>query len=381
MRIVMILSEPLPPREGIGFYAWNLAKYLVSKGHQIHLITRGGIHPMVREEMEGITIWKPTFLPIYPFHVHLHSMFVNPLIRRLDPQVDLYHLHSPLVSAIKTGKPVLVTVHTPVRADARATPMNSWLGLLVKLQMPTSVILEYKLFKKADQLVSVSWSVASELSEYGIDPRRVVVAGNGADIEIFHPAVIQQDGNKTYFFTACRLSLRKGLKDLIHCAQIVVHYYPEVQFWVAGDGPLKFELEKLIQQVNLVENFRLLGHISSHRHLAELYQGATGFIHPAHYEGLPTVLLEAMACSCPVVATEVSGALDVVRDGENGLLTPPRNPQMLAEAVMRLIREPALRRHIGRAARQTIEAYYSWEVVGQRYLQEYQQLVNSKKPR
>src|SRR3990172_10192905 len=114
MRIAMIISTPIPPREGIGFYAWNLARQLLMQGHQVQFITRGGPHSTIREEVEGIVLWRPTFLPLYPFHVQLHSLFVNALVRELDAQVDLYHLHTPLVGVPATKKPVLVPVIPPL---------------------------------------------------------------------------------------------------------------------------------------------------------------------------------------------------------------------------------------------------------------------------
>jgi glycosyltransferase involved in cell wall biosynthesis len=111
--------------------------------------------------------------------------------------------------------------------------------------------------------------------------------------------------------------------------------------------------------------------------MAALYQRAAVFVHPAHYEGLPTVLLEAMACGRPVVATAVSGALDVIQPGENGLLVPPRNPSEMAAAILRLLADPAMAERLGRAARHTVEERYSWEKVGSRYLQLYQQLAEA----
>lgn len=109
--------------------------------------------------------------------------------------------------------------------------------------------------------------------------------------------------------------------------------------------------------------------------LADLYRGATVYIHPAHYEGLPTVLLEAMACGRPVVATAVGGALDVIEDEHNGLLVPTKAPQAMAAAVARIMRNPDLATQLGSAARRTVEERYSWEVVGHHYLKEYKKLL------
>src|SRR3954464_7899683 len=146
MRICMILSAPLPPREGIGFYAWNLAKHLSRLGHQVQLITRGAARRTSREVVDGITIWRPAFVPAYPFHVHLHGLFIDRIVRELEPEVDLFHLHTPLVKWPATSLPALVTVHTPMKSDTGAIPAASLLGWLIKLQAPVSYQLEQRLF-------------------------------------------------------------------------------------------------------------------------------------------------------------------------------------------------------------------------------------------
>jgi len=119
----------------------------------------------------------------------------------------------------------------------------------------------------------------------------------------------------------------------------------------------------------------MIGHVTSRNEMAGLYQEAIAYIHPAHYEGLPTVLLEAMACTRPVIATAVSGALDVVKDGVNGLLVPPHQPEALAKAIETLLETPGLGDRLGLAACETIHAHYSWDLVGLKYLAQYQALL------
>jgi glycosyltransferase involved in cell wall biosynthesis len=119
----------------------------------------------------------------------------------------------------------------------------------------------------------------------------------------------------------------------------------------------------------------LLGHIADRAEMVRIYQGAAAYVHAAHYEGLPTVLLEAMACGRPVVATAVSGALDVLQDGYNGLLVSPRNPQQMADSIVRLLQDPALTERLGKAALATIQERYSWHVVSRSYLAQYEALL------
>jgi len=371
MRICMISSAPLPPREGIGFYVWNLSRQLARLGHQVQIITRGRAGQTSRELIDGITIWRATFLPTYPFHVHLHGLFVDGVVRQLLSQVDLFHLHTPLVKAPNTRVPTLVTVHTPMKTDAGAIPVNNLLGLLIRLQAPVSYRLEQQLFDRALKLTAVATSVADELGAYQIRPDQIAVLGNGVDLSLFNAALRGRDRANPYFCTVGRLAPRKGLLDLVECAEYIVQQYPRYRFLIAGTGPLEKELRREIERRNLAEHVILLGHIADRTRLRALYQGAAGYIHAAHYEGLPTVLLEAMACACPVIATAVSGALDVVRHEQNGLLIPPRAPIQIAAAAVRLIEDPNWGEQLGRAARDTVEERFSWERVAQRYVEQY----------
>lgn len=375
MRICMIASAAFPPQEGMGFYIWNLSKQLTQLGHEVQIITRGAPRRTTHTMAEGISIWAPPFLPIYPFHVHGHSRFVNRLVQKLEPATDLFHLHTPLVKFPKTKRPTLVTVHTPMRADVGSFQPDSLVGWLAKLQAPVSYLLEQESFDRAQRLTAVSRSVAGELEAYGVVPETVSVLGNGVNVELFRPKAERTAPPKPYFLTVARLAPRKGLRDLVACAETVARHYPTHRFLVAGTGPLASDLKRDIEARGLQERVILLGHVGNRQQLIDLYQNATAFVHPAHYEGLPTVLLEAMACGCPAVATAVSGALDVVQDGENGLLVPVRNPKAMAGAIGRLIENPALCRKLGTAARNTIEARYAWRVVGRQYVSEYARVL------
>ena len=376
MRIAMIISVPIPPREGIGFYAWNLACQLKQQGHEVQLITRGGLRNTTKEIIEQITIWKPPFLPVYPLHAHFHGLFVDHLLTRLQADLDLLHLHTPLVKQPRIRLPTLVTVHTTMKADVGSIALNSRMALLTRLQVPVSIHLEKELLRKAMKITAVAHSVANELSAYGIDSQAVAVMGNGVDTRVFCPAKGKSAYPQPYVLTAGRLGMRKGLEDLIQCAQHVTEAYPRLNFIIAGDGPLRSPLQNQIDQLGLSERIHLIGHISNRHQIAWLYRGAEVYVHPAHYEGLPTVLLEAMACKRAVVSTAVSGALDIIQDGWNGLLAPPHNPKVMAQAIIRILESPGLGKKLGNNAYNTIISRYTWRLISQDYITQYQSIMN-----
>jgi glycosyltransferase involved in cell wall biosynthesis len=111
-------------------------------------------------------------------------------------------------------------------------------------------------------------------------------------------------------------------------------------------------------ELGIAENVTLLGWIGARRR-EELLARATVFVLPSHAEGLPVSMLEAMAAGCPVIATAVGGIPDVISDGFNGLLIPPRDPAALARAMERLLTDPPLAFAMGRAARATIASRFT----------------------
>jgi glycosyltransferase involved in cell wall biosynthesis len=373
MRICLITSSPLPPEEGVGFYVWNLARKIAQRGHSVQIITRGIPGRTTRECIGNIIVWRVTFAPLYPLHVHIHGLFVNRLIAQLEEHIDVFHIHSPLPPVLHTQRPMLLTVHTPMRTDARGLSVHDFHSLFIKLQSPMSYNIERSLLRSAGQVVAVARSVAQELEEYSVDPAEVAVLGNGVDTTRFAPNG-GEAAQPPYALAVGRLEQRKGFQDLVEAAQLVCRERPDVQFWIAGKGPMEDTLRRAIHKGDLEERVMLLGHIADREQTVKLYQGATLFVHAAHREGLPTVLLEAMACGRPVIATAVSGALDVVVSGENGLLVPPRAPAQMAEAVSRLLSDVPMRDRLGVAARRTIEARFSWDIVSDNYLELYGRL-------
>lgn len=385
MNICFISSEPIPPEEGIGFYVWNLANQLTSQGHTIHIITRGGIERLSKDNIQDITLWRPRFLPVYPFHVHLHQMFTSKIVKILEDEVDLFHIHSPLSPVVSTKRPVMLTVHSAIRSDAEKTPIRDVESLLLQLQAPISVSLEKKHLRRADLVNVVAPHVADNLRGYSHCPSQIDVTWNGVDVDLFNPSQHRppsgegKEANR-YVFSVGRLVPGKGWEDFLEAAAIVHANHPDVHFKIAGSGPLQTKLEKIVEQHNLGDVVELLGHIGADKEgrkaLVRLYTQATLYAMPSHYEGLPTVLLEAMASHCPIVTTNVGGVPHIVQDEKSALLVEPQQPQRLADAINRLLTEPELCQRLGSEARRIAESRFSWPAISARYLEQYESLIN-----
>lgn len=365
MKVCIITSANFPPEEGIGNYIYNMSLELTKKGHQVTIITRGNSLKTKYEYFDGIRLFRVPFFPLYPIHVQIHGIFVKRLFSSIQKDFEIVHFHTPLPSPFKLNIPIITTVHTPMKTDTAQIELVNPFSVAVKLQGKVSCRIESKLFKISDKITSVASSVSRELSEYGLNPETIEVIGNGVDEKLFRP--IQRKNSEKYILYTGRLSYRKGLFDFIQCGINICSLHSDINFKLTGKGPLFDKLIRIVQESNYEDRFEFLGHIEKSK-LIELYQNATIFILPSHYEGLPTTLLEAMSCGLPVVATAVSGNLDVIESGKNGILVPVKSPEKMTEAVSSLLVDEKLRKELGLAARKTIEDRFTWDVVSDRIL-------------
>lgn len=376
MNIAMVHSTPFPPKEGIGYYVYKLSQRLRERGHHVTVITRGSISTTNQDYFEGIDVLRLPFAPVYPFHVDLHGVFVNRLLERLQDDFDLVHVHSPLTPKIDTSVPSVLTVHTSAVEDAKQLQNLSLSVVLNKLLASvTSKRIIASQITDANRVTAVSNSTQRELQDhFGYDDALVV--GNGVDTTDFCPDAPRNC--EPFILYVGRLAEGKGLSDLLESIeQLSAAPCRTPTLKITGEGPLKSSLEKQARRAGIEPNVQFLGFIERDE-LRHLYRKAMLFVLPSYHEGLPTVLLEAMACETPVITTDIDSCAEVVRHEENGLLVPTGQPSKLATAIRRLLNDDALRAKIGRNARETVEETYSIETVVDKFERVYDKI--SEKP-
>lgn len=372
MRICMIVSIPMPPREGVGFYVWNLSHYLIQKGHQVQIITRGQPSKPFQEVLDGIRIWRPRFFPTYPLHVTLHGFFVQRLVNHLETDTDVFHLHSPLPPAIQSKRAVMLTFHSMMLPDAQARKIEGIFDLCIKLQAPVSLLLERQMARKSQAVNAVSPPVAKQaLVQFVGQKGAIPVMWNGVDTSFYFPDETVRANPNTLLYVG-RLAPGKGLHDLIQAFKTVASRFPNASLTIAGEGPQMGMVRSLIEQQGLKGQVLLLGHVHSREDLRALYRQAWALILPSHHESLPGVVLESMACGTPVIATRVGGLPAFLQDGQNGLMVSPHAPEELSDAIIQLIGNTALRNNMGQASRETVEERFTWDLIGANYYRGYQ---------
>lgn len=187
--------------------------------------------------------------------------------------------------------------------------------------------------------------------------RRITIIHNPVTLEPQPGNSVPRDPGLVAFVGRCEAS--KGVFDLLEAANLLRGSIPQVRLECAGDGDLA-KVARYALALNLGTRVSLPGWIDRSGARA-LMRRASVFVLPSYAEALPVSLLEAMAEGCPVIATRVGGIPDVITDEVDGLLVPAGDPEALAAAISRVLRDPAFARSLGNAARETIANRYAAE--------------------
>lgn len=367
MKIAMIISTPFPPEEGIGFHVYNLSKNLIKRGHEISVITRGDLK-YENYYFEDINVIKAPFLPLYPFHVRVHGLFISRLMKSLENEFDIIHFHNPLVPFIKTELPTVATLHGSIVEHVDSMELIDLKSFFSKILGKTiSYNITKNIMKSSDEVLTISKSVAEQIKEYyNFDKFEIIY--NGVDVNRFYPSKSKEN----YLLYVGRLGHGKGIFDLLDAFKLL-NNESNIKLLMAGKGELEEKILSKIKNENIC-NVELLGHVGQ-EDLVKFYQNALIFVFPSHYEGLPTAILEAMASGLPIVTTSVSGCKDLINDKYNGLLVPSNNPHKLYEAILHLINNPDFREYLGKNARLSAEKEYSWNILSEKVEIKYKSLM------
>jgi len=218
-----------------------------------------------------------------------------------------------------------------------------------------------------DKVIAVCEAVRqAEIVSSKIPAEKVVTIYNGINPLPFTPASIDTSrkirnglgirDDELVLGAIGRLEPQKGFFDLISSLAHIKAKFNSVRLLIVGEGELRDTLELQINNHNLSGTIKFTG---LRNDVPEILTALDVFVSPSLWEGLPNVILEAMAAGKPVVATSVGGTPEAIVDGETGLLIPPRNPEALASAIIRLLKNPELRTKMGRAGKERVLKQFS----------------------
>jgi glycosyltransferase involved in cell wall biosynthesis len=272
-------------------------------------------------------------------------------LRRLlmePPGFDLLHLHSPLVAAM--ARLVVPTVPARLRPRVVSTEHNEWWSF----KQPTRIVNAIT-FPFDDAHVAVSDAVRESVPAR-LRPRVHTIV-HGLPVEDAEAARTQRDAARAELGfgptdivvgTIANFLAQKSYPDLLAAVRVAADRVPDLSAVAVGQGPLEAEIKQAHAALGLGNRFRLLGYRSDP---LRVLAACDIFALASRYEGYPVAIMEALAVGLPVVATEVGGVRDAVRDDVEGLLVPPGRPDLLARALEDLARDPERRARMAAAAR------------------------------
>ncbi len=316
-----------------------------------------------------------------------HPVDIYRLVRQIRERgIGLVHTHMyassipGVIAARQAGVPVVVQVHS----------LHEW-------QRPNRIRMCRYFFRRADRVLAVSESIRQSLMRHcRLEPQMVTVLYNGVDLDRFsHPHVAPgfipgqtsggqapalQNANETrqqwginpqeiVVGSVARLVPVKGLFDLVQAAAIARKSCPELCLVLVGGGDLRSELEAEARKLELRAVFT--GTQEDVRPFIDMFDLA---VLSSHSEGFGNSLLEAMAASLPIVATRVGGIPEIVTP-ETGLLVPPKDPQALAQAILKLAGDKDMQKRMGSAGRKRVEDVFSLEKTLSNTIKLYQEIL------
>jgi glycosyltransferase involved in cell wall biosynthesis len=322
----------------------TLIKGLHRRGHTIHLICQ----PQTLLEARALEL----------------GILVHPMAIRSEVGLMAFFR---LISALRKIRPQILAFNTPKAIitgtlASRFAPVGARIIFRrVNFPLRKSFLTRFKYTWGIDCIVAISESIRVQLKISGIPASKIRTIYEGIDLSLYPKYA---DGKKLragmpmVVGTIAHLSSEKGIQYLIEAASLIPGVHRRLRFVVVGEGDCLQELEALVQEKGLKDVFQFVGF---HSNTSRYIKTFDIFTLPSLSEGLSSSILEAMATSLPIVATEVGGIPELVKHGDNGLLVAPADPVLLARAIQQLADDPEQCRRMGLKGRERVEEYFTLE--------------------
>ncbi len=271
--------------------------------------------------------------------------------------------------ALKRWRPDLVM--TWMNRAASATPRGDYL-LLSRLGHYYNL----KYYRRADYWIGITKGICNHLIAGGMPAARVFHIPNFADerpVQKLPRDSFDTPADRPLLIAAGRLHVNKAFDTLLRALARI----PDATLWLAGSGPEEQNLKALAAELGVDGRVRFLGWRDD---VTALMASGDLFVCPSRHEGLGSIVMEAWAHHCPIVATDSQGPGEVIEHGVTGLVTPVDEVTPLADAIDRLLREPALRAQLAEQAFAHYQAHYSERVIVSQYNALYRDLLSRPRP-
>ncbi len=381
MRILLV-ANTLPPQDlsGAGEQVLQLAFGLESAGHEVAILGRGRSGARGPKVLFPLTVvpaawrtlrgFRPAVVQVHESDGALVALLVILLRRFLNPRPQLLALlqvsyceEIRAVRALRHGGRVLG------RPSATEQRFRWFKGPLQALFGGSTAWM-------ADRVLAPSSTTAREIErDYRVQGVAVLPNVTGGDLTRFGIPASAAAGTAQatdlapgYLLYVGRLRIRKGVEVLLEAIALLRQSFPAVRLLIVGQGEHHARLRQKAEALGLHQAVRWLGRADAVQ-VREWLSTAACLVVPSTYEGMPLVVLEAMAAGLPVVASQVSGIPEVVVAGETGWLVPPEDPPALAAALSEVLRDPDAVRTRGAAGRDRVLRYFQPQHAATRWLE------------
>jgi len=349
VRIALVCPYAWEAAGGVQVHVKNLATRLLDRGHQAMVLTptiATPSEPWVRSVGRPIRVsYQGTVAPIAP----LSYRRTRAALTSLRP--DVVHVHEPLTpsasmfATLAAKVPVVATVH-------------AYLDRSYAMELTAPIL--RRIWRRVSVGVAVSEAAASFLRR-AVDDAALEIVPNGVDVGAFaeaEPRVDLPAGRRILWVN--RLDAQKGFPIAVAALSKVLAEVPDAVLVVVGEGKDREALGLLTESVRARVDMR--GAVPNEQ-VPSFHAACEAFVSPAvGQESFGIALVEAMAAGLPVIATDIPGYREVVSDGVEGLLVPPRDPEALAAGLVRVLTEPELAVRLGEAGRERARTF-DWPVV------------------
>ncbi len=378
-RIKVLHVHTLPIISGSGINTFLTMKGLDRDRYQVDLTCApgGALIDKVKEAGLGFYAIKHFKQPISPFHDYLALWELIHLMRQ--KRYDIVHTHNSKAGfigrlAAKISKvPIIIhTIHGFAFHEYEMPPRRILFILLEKFAA-----------RYSDKLITVS----EPLREWGLKlnigkPSQYVTIYDGIEAEKFK-INIDIDAKKKglgispkekVIGVVAKLWEGKGHEAILEAAHEVIKEIPDVKFLFVGEGYLRNKLEKQVRKMGLSDQVIFTGFRSDIPEITATFDIA---LLVSLFEGMGRVLLEAMISGKPVVATKVGGIVDVVKDGETGILVPPGDADALAKAIVTILKDEELAQRMGETGKRRIDERFIAKTMVKKITEVYEELIES----
>jgi glycosyltransferase involved in cell wall biosynthesis len=289
-----------------------------------------------------------------------------------------------LAKILADVKPDVVHAHDPMGVALAAMALQMQHGLERRPRMVAARRVDFHLkrhalsrwkYRQIDLFIAASKAIAGVLADDGVPADRIAIVHDGIDLSFVdrQPAL---DVHKTFWLphgapvvgNVAALAGHKGQRHLVAAAARVCREVPDARIVILGEGDERPALERQIKELGLERHVLLAGFRPDAIGLMKAFDV---FVMSSVTEGLGSAVLEAMACRRPVVATRAGGIPEVVEDGVSGLLVPPADEDALADAIVRVLRDPSVAASLSAAGRTRVESAFSVEMMVEGTLRAY----------